>query len=50
MSRQPVSKGDFDKFAENAQKTYSTKSEIRAANYATKGDLAAYQVKGSYAL
>ena len=50
MSRQSVSQGDFDKFSENAQKTYSTKSEIRAANYATKGDLAAYQVKGSYAL
>jgi len=50
MSKQPVSTGDFNKFAENVKSTYSTKNEIQAANYATKGDLAAYQPIGNYAL
>ena len=50
MSRQPVSRGDFNKFTDSVKNTYVTKNEIQAANYATKGDLAAYQPVGNYAL
>ena len=49
MSRQPVPRGDFNKFTDSVKNTYVTKNEIQAANYATKGDLAAYQPVGNYA-
>lgn len=59
MSKQLVSRSDFNNYKNEVIKTYATKSEIQAANYGTKGDLAAYalktdldeyQVKGDYAL
>ena len=50
MSKLTVSRTDFNNFKTDVTNTYATKSEIKAANYSTIGDLAAYQLKGDYAL
>lgn len=50
MSKPTVSRTDFNTFKTDVATTYATKSEIKAANYSTIGDLAAYQLKGDYAL
>lgn len=50
MSKLTVSRTDFNNFKTDVATTYATKSEIKAANYSTIGDLAAYQLKGDYAL
>jgi hypothetical protein len=45
MSKLLVSRNDLNNYKTEVINTYATKSEIQAANYGTKGDLAAYALK-----